>query len=60
VESAQVAQDVSAPHEHAACHFAARGLHRTVQHGQTVLAATRPRECYPQARLHVNLTLGLA
>ena len=60
VEAAQVLEDEGAPHEHASGQVAARGLHRPVQHGQTLLAAARPRERHPQGGLHVDLTLGLA
>ena len=60
VETAKVPEDGGTPHEHAAGQVSARGGHRPVQYGQTLLAAARPREGQPQGRLHVDLTLGPA
>jgi len=60
VEAAQVLEDGGAPHEHAAGQVSARGRHRPVQQGQSLLAAARPREGRPQGGLHVDLTLGPA
>ena len=59
-ETAQFPEDGGTPHEHAAGQVAARGGHRPVQHGQTLLAAAGPREGRSQGRLHVDLTLGPA
>ena len=38
----------------------ARGLHRPVQEGQSLLAAAGPGERRPEGGLHVGLTLGPA
>ena len=59
-EAAHVQENVGSPHEHASGQTAVRGLHRSIQHGQPLPAAARPRERGPQGRLHVDLTVGLA